>query len=440
MLIYAFKGAGKMITHANRFAPLILVVIFSIDAQVRAVSYTATLLHPEGAAISWGMGASSAAQVGFGILSGVSNNHALMWMGDSASVVDLNPIGITSSRAISASVIAQVGFGSVPSQTGSNNHAFMWSGSAESAVDLHPADYEASFAEGVSNTTQVGYGWKPNEEGRALMWSGSAASVVDLHPLSGFGSSEALGVSGGNQVGYGLVSNGSSPRALLWSGTAESVVNLQPSNYAVSTAAAVRGDVQVGYATKPAGKAHAVMWHGTAASIVDLNPAGFDYSEAKAISAAGQVGDGRITATGDSHALYWNNTAASAVDLHSFLSGAGRTFGNSRATGINDDGVIVGYAYDVWNVDAYAVMWTPNFIPGDFNRDDKVDALDYVTWRKGLGTTYTQDDYSIWRSHFGQSSGGTALLPPSAVPEPAGIVVSVLGVIGQFWSARRRRD
>jgi len=34
-------------------------------------------------------------------------------------------------------------------------------------------------------------------------------------------------------------------------------------------------------------------------------------------------------------------------------------------------------------------------IPGDFNNNGVVDAADYVVWRKGLGTTYDQNDYGV---------------------------------------------
>ena len=40
---------------------------------------------------------------------------------------------------------------------------------------------------------------------------------------------------------------------------------------------------------------------------------------------------------------------------------------------------------------------------GDYNRDGTVDAADYVVWRSGLGTTYTQADYDVWRANFGQT-------------------------------------
>src|ERR1700742_3841341 len=32
-------------------------------------------------------------------------------------------------------------------------------------------------------------------------------------------------------------------------------------------------------------------------------------------------------------------------------------------------------------------------LPGDFNDDGHVDAADYLVWRGGLGTTFTQSDY-----------------------------------------------
>jgi hypothetical protein len=42
---------------------------------------------------------------------------------------------------------------------------------------------------------------------------------------------------------------------------------------------------------------------------------------------------------------------------------------------------------------------------GDYNHNGFVDATDYVVWRKGLGTTYIQNDYDVWRAHFGQTAG-----------------------------------
>jgi hypothetical protein len=47
-----------------------------------------------------------------------------------------------------------------------------------------------------------------------------------------------------------------------------------------------------------------------------------------------------------------------------------------------------------------------------------VDLADDIVWRKGLGTTYMQTDYNVWRSHFGQTVGSGGVTN-SAVPEPS---------------------
>jgi uncharacterized protein YjbI with pentapeptide repeats len=79
--------------------------------------------------------------------------------------------------------------------------------------------------------------------------------------------------------------------------------------------------------------------------------------------------------------------------------------------------------------------------PGDYNRDGTVDAADYVVWRSGLGTTYTQADYDVWRANFGQTIGSGAA-PPSAeplpigVPEPATLALLIMAIVVHY--ARRR--
>src|SRR4029078_1281975 len=63
----------------------------------------------------------------------------------------------------------------------------------------------------------------------ALIWNGSASSVVDLQPGSGFDGTCILGLSGTQQVGYGL--KGGTSNAVMWNGTAKSIVNLHPSSF-----------------------------------------------------------------------------------------------------------------------------------------------------------------------------------------------------------------
>jgi hypothetical protein len=77
-------------------------------------------------------------------------------------------------------------------------------------------------------------------------------------------------------------------------------------------------------------------------------------------------------------------------------------------------------------------------IPGDFNGNGVVDAPDYVVWRKGLGTTYSQYEYNVWRAYFGQTAGsGTGASANAAVPEPATLVMLLLGMLAMC--SRRRK-
>ncbi len=78
-------------------------------------------------------------------------------------------------------------------------------------------------------------------------------------------------------------------------------------------------------------------------------------------------------------------------------------------------------------------------LPGDFNTDGKVDAADYVVWRKGLDTLYTPDDYDDWRANFGATApgAGTVAGQAAAVPEPAAIIL--LAALLPFAAGRRLR-
>jgi hypothetical protein len=82
------------------------------------------------------------------------------------------------------------------------------------------------------------------------------------------------------------------------------------------------------------------------------------------------------------------------------------------------------------------------FLAGDYNRDDRVDAADYVVWRDTFGSTaelaadgsgnsaIDQADYDIWRANFGfvfEEHTGARASASGAVPEPGGIVIAAIG-------------
>jgi autotransporter-associated beta strand protein len=72
-------------------------------------------------------------------------------------------------------------------------------------------------------------------------------------------------------------------------------------------------------------------------------------------------------------------------------------------------------------------------LPGDFNGDARVDAADYVVWRKTGGTEL---QYNTWRTNFGQTVGSGSLVG-SPVPEP-GLCTIVCYAILTIATGRRR--
>jgi hypothetical protein len=94
----------------------------------------------------------------------------------------------------------------------------------------------------------------------------------------------------------------------------------------------------------------------------------------------------------------------------------------------------------------------PPQLYGDYNNNGKVDAADYVVWRKRLGQSVTipndstpgsvqQVDYTVWRNSFGATFGGgsgSGLLDfGGKVPEPSAAAIFILS--GACLSLLRRR-
>jgi hypothetical protein len=89
-------------------------------------------------------------------------------------------------------------------------------------------------------------------------------------------------------------------------------------------------------------------------------------------------------------------------------------------------------------------------VNGDFNNDGKVDAGDYITWRKnnttnnalpndnGLGTPIGSSHYTLWRSNYGKPPGSGSLVEGGAVPEPAALLLLLLGFAGSPLVRGRR--
>ena len=145
-------------------------------------------LHPAGLATSYANDEFGNQQVGSGWGVGIPE-HAFLWNGTAASVVDLNPAGRPWSRVLGTSGTTQVGEAEAGSFI-STPHAYLWHGTAASAIDLHltfgpGAIYEAPHIyAAVWGSTQVGVARPETGLRFAVMWNGTAESMVLLHPTN----------------------------------------------------------------------------------------------------------------------------------------------------------------------------------------------------------------------------------------------------------------
>lgn len=69
-------------------------------------------------------------------------------------------------------------------------------------------------------------------------------------------------------------------------------------------------------------------------------------------------------------------------------------------------------------------------LAGDYDGNNRVDAADYVIWRKSPANFGGAGGYDAWRSNFGASIGaGSGSISGSSVPEPATWVLAAAGII-----------
>jgi len=129
---------------------------------------------------------------------------------------------------------------------------------------------------------------------------------------------------------------------------------------------------------------------------------------------------------------------------------SGRTIDLFDWTGVTPTGAFTissPYTWDLSNLytTGEVTLTAAPSLPGDYNLDGTVDAADYTVWRKGLGTTYTQDDYDDWQANFGATVGSGAGARGSdhavspIVPEPATVLLLVFGAAVMCFPARQFR-
>jgi hypothetical protein len=335
---------------------LVFLVALSEQSMAASPQYKGYVLYPIETEADVGVFISDISDGG---VVGSMGGHAHVWnplLGIKADLHPANLPDLAHSQATGAHGNQQVGF--------AGDYAYLWNGTADSAVNLHPTGYRYSEAQGTNGVQQVGDGAPESSSwGHALLWNGSAESVVDLHPQLpyDFQESHALETDGIHQVGYAFgVGLGDSPgrHALLWKGSAASVVDLHPlhlSGIMDTQALGVSGSQQVGVANAVVGSSRAMLWNGSAASAINLHPVGYVSSLARATNGAMQVGYARRPFDLNTHAMLWLGSYDSAVDLHPLLPSA---MPFSEAHEIDSSGRIYGVASNGIG-DYYAVMWDP---------------------------------------------------------------------------------
>jgi hypothetical protein len=307
-----------------------------------------------------------------------------------------------------------------------------------SYTDLNPSGFTTSEAYGISGGQQAGYGngSATGTNTHALLWSSTATNVVDLNP-SGFTNSSALGLCGSQQVGHGYgPATGGNQHALLWSGIATSVVDLNPSGFTQSVASGISGGQQAGNGYGPAtgNIDHALLWSGTASSVVDLNPSGFTQSVASGISGGQQVGNGYGPGTGNTdHALLWSNTASSVVDLNP--SGFTASHGNGISGGQQ-----VGSGFTTTGSYVHALLWsgTASSVV-DLNSSGFTDSEAYgISGNRQVGygdgpATGNTEHAVVWSGTASSAVDLGSLLPSSYGPSYAEGIDTNGNVIGHAY-------
>lgn len=366
------------VSHVSRIRSMLILGMVAASlapiGQAVALNYTAHVLTPDlplsSANTLAGLttGGYSAAANSFGVI------HATLWEG--ATSVDLHPDFVGGSTSGGSSAVQgsaeglQVGWAYGPG-TGNRYEPLSWNNSAASATPLPiPFAHAGGKALATDGIQIVGYATTLIKDGTAigpssaLVWDVRTGNAVDLG--NGRNGAQALGVGGGQQVGYVTEKL---QTAALWKGSANSLVNLHPGTAAVSIAYGTDGVTQVGYtgydirvrveAVK--GKKnkrfnYATLWSGTAASAVNIHPYPFTHSYATAVKGPWIVGyasdESRISTPGFNHAVIWDASYL-ATDLQAFLPA---DFVGSQALAVDEFGNVAGVALTA-DGQRRAVVW-----------------------------------------------------------------------------------
>src|SRR6478752_202912 len=411
---------------------VLLALALSVPTAAQAASYTVTDLGMLGGTESSGSALNASGHVaGSSYTTGDAAQHAYLWRptvsgGASGAMTDLGTLGGTQSFGNGLNASGQVAGESFTTDDAASR-AFLWKpttpgGASGTMYNLGTLGGTNSYAYGLNATGQVtGASDKTGDsKTHTFLWkpatpNGTSGTMVNLGSLGGTESNGSAINASGQVSGSSLTNGDAAYHAFLWkpatpNGTSGAMYDLGTLGGTESFGGTINTSGQVAGFSYPTGNAafHAYLWtpttpNGTSGTMQDLATLGGLNSYSYNLSAGGQVvGASEVQLTSDHTHAFRYTSGSGMVDLNTLidpLSG----WELSDAADINSAGQITGQG--LINGEYHAYLLTPIPLPGDFNNNGVVDAADYVMWHKGLGTTYTQTDYDVWRAHFGQTAG-----------------------------------
>jgi probable HAF family extracellular repeat protein len=372
-----------------------------------------------GGYFNWGIGINAGGQVaGLSSTTDDESEHATLWNptspnGSVGTLYDLGTLGGTYSQGTGINDGGQVtGYADLTGNV--ESHAIMWKpmtpGSASGTLhDLGSLGGSVSFGWDINASGQVaGQSYKEDDETEhAFLWNPTIANGVTgmMHDLGTLGGSWSVaeGINNIGQLAGSSKNVDENPHAFLWTPTVPNGVN---------------------------------------GSMLDLGTLGGSESYGGAVSIDGKlVGTSAVPIEVSTYYHAFIYTSASGmVDLNTLIDPlAGWEL--ESASDINSAGQITGQG--IINGEYHAFLLSPVPLGGDFNSDGTVDAADYVTWRNGIPVATTQENYDLWRTHFGQTAGVGSALPSAEslsaeVPEPSSaLLLLAIGVKVVFFRRGR---